>query len=81
MRLDMTSGKNCKVKDNLVNQLILLNNKLNSLNPSHVHDEKAREEIQLRRESLYLEIKQHRKKGHNGQPCPAIQRFVMATGR
>ena len=46
MRLDMTSGKNCKVKDNLVNQLILLNNKLNSLNPSHVHDEKAREKAE-----------------------------------
>jgi len=77
----MTSGTNCKVKDNLENQLILLNDKLNFLNPSHVHDEKAREEIQVRRESLHIEIKQHKKKGHNGQPCPATPRFVTTAGR
>jgi hypothetical protein len=30
----MTSGNKCKVKDNLVNQLIALNNKLNTLSPA-----------------------------------------------
>jgi hypothetical protein len=74
----MTSGQKCAVKDNLVNQLILLNDKLNALNPGWERNEKAREEIQLRREVLYLEIKQHRKKGHNGQRCPGVEPFVMA---
>ena len=72
----MTSGKKCKVKDNLVNQLIALNNKLNALSPELLHSEQARAEVQERRESLYVEIKRHRAKGHEGKPCPAIQRFV-----
>ena len=71
----MTSGKKCKVKDNLVNQLIALNNKLNTLSPHLLQGEKARAEVQERRESLYVEIKQHRAKGHEGKPCPAAQRF------
>jgi hypothetical protein len=71
----MPSGKKCKVKDNLVNQLIALNNKLNTLSPTLLHGEKARAEVQERRENLYIEIKHHRAKGHQGKPCPAAQRF------
>lgn len=69
----MTSGDTCKVKDDLVNQLITLNNKLNTLSPDLLHSEQARAEVQERRESLYVEIKQHRAKGHEGKPCPAAQ--------
>jgi hypothetical protein len=63
------------VKDDLVNQLIALNSKLNTLSPSLLRSEQARAEVQERRESLYLEIKLHRKKGHDGKPCPAVQRL------
>ena len=69
----MTSGNKCKVKDDLVNQLIALNNKLNTLSPSFLHSQQARAEVQERRETLYVEIKQHRTKGHEGKPCPAVQ--------
>jgi hypothetical protein len=75
MRFDhMTSENKCKVKDDLVNQLVTLNNKLNTLSPALLHSEQARAEVQERRESLYCEIKQHRAKGHEGRPCPAAQR-------
>jgi hypothetical protein len=67
----MTSGRKCRVKDNLVNQLIALNNKLNTLSPDLLHSEEARAEVQERREGLYIEIKRHRAKGHEGKPCPA----------
>jgi hypothetical protein len=69
----MTSGKMCKVKDDLVNQLIALNNKLNTLSPDLLHSEQARAEVQERRESLYVEIKRHRKIGHEGKHCPAVE--------
>ena len=75
MRIDhMTSDNKCNVKDDLVNQLIALNNKLNTLSPDLLHGEQARAEVQERRESLYVEIKRHRAKGHEGKPCPAAQR-------
>ena len=74
----MKSGEKCPVKDDLVRQLVALNNKLNTLSPDLVHGEQAREEIQQRRESLYIEIKRHRAKGHEGKPCPAVQRFSAA---
>jgi hypothetical protein len=48
----MTSGNKCKVKDELVNQLIALNDKLNTLSPALLHSEQARAEVQERRESL-----------------------------
>jgi hypothetical protein len=80
MRFDhMTSGDACKVKDDLVNQLITLNNKLNTLSPDLLHSEQARAEVQERRESLYVEIKQHRAKGHEGKPCPAAQRLPYSS--
>ncbi len=76
LRLDhMTSGTQCQVKDDLVNQLIALNNKLNTLSPALLHTEQAREKVQQQRENLYVEIKRHRAKGHGGKPCPAAQRF------
>jgi hypothetical protein len=71
----MTSENQCQVKDDLVNQLIALNNKLNTLSPALLHSEQAREEVQQQRENLYVEIKRHRAKGHQGKPCPAVQRF------
>ena len=70
----MTSGTNCKLKDDLVNQLIALNNKLNTLSTAFLHSEQARAEVQERRENLYVDIKRHRAKGHEGKPCPAAQR-------
>ena len=75
----MTPGKNCKVKDDLVNQLIALNGKLNNLSPDVLHSEQARAEVQEKRESLYIEIKLHRKKGHEGKPCPAVQHYVRQS--
>ena len=76
MRIDhMTSGNKCNVKDDLVNQLIALNNKLNILSPALLHGEQARAEVQVRRESLYVDIKRHSAKGHEGKPCPAAKRL------
>ena len=75
----MTSGINCKVKDDLVNQLIALNDKLNTLSPALLHSQQARTEVQERRESLYAEIKRHRAKGHEGKPCPAAQRLPYSS--
>jgi hypothetical protein len=71
----MTSTNQCQVKDDLVNQLIALNDKLNTLSPGLLHSEQAREEVQQQRENLYVEIKRHRAKGHQGKPCPTVQRF------
>jgi hypothetical protein len=64
---------NCKVKDELVSQLIALNNKLNLLSPDLVHGDEDRAEVQQQRENLYAEIKHHRAKGHEGKPCPAAR--------
>ena len=75
----MTSGKKCKEKDDLVNQLIALNNKLNTLSPALLHSAQARAEVQERRESLYVEIKRHRAKGHEGKPCPAVQHLPYSS--
>ena len=71
----MTSANQCPVKDDLVNQLIALNDKLNTLSPALLHSEQAREEVQQQRENLYVEIKRHRAKGHQGKPCPAVRHF------
>ena len=80
MRVDnMATGNQCDVKDDLVNLLIALNNKLNTLSPAWLHSEQARAEVQERRESLYVEIKQHRAKGHEGKPCPAAQRLPYSS--
>ena len=75
----MTSGNKCKVKDDLVNQLSALNNKLNTLSPALLHGEQARAEVQELRASLYVEIKWHRAKGHEGKPCPAVQRLPYSS--
>jgi hypothetical protein len=74
----MTSGKKCKVKDDLVNQLIALNNKLDTLSPDLLRSEQERAEVQERRESLQIEIKRHRAKGHDGKPCPAARYEILA---
>ena len=65
---------NCQVKDDLVNQLIALNNKLNMLSPDLIHGDEERAEVQQQRESLQAEIKHHRAKGHGGRPCPAARK-------
>jgi len=65
---------NCRVKDELVNQLMALNNKLNTLSPYLVHGQEERAEVQQQREILHTEIKRHRAKGHDGKPCPAAQK-------
>ena len=75
----MTSENECNVKDDLVNQLIALNDKLNTLSPALLHSEQARAKVQEQRESLYVEIKQHRAKGHEGKPCPAAQRLPYGS--
>jgi hypothetical protein len=75
----MTSGNKCKVKDDLVNQLIALNNKLNTLSPAWLRSQQARAVVQEQRESLYVEIKQHRAKGHDGKSCPAAQRVPYSS--
>jgi hypothetical protein len=77
----MTSGNKCNVEKDLVNQLVALNNKLNTLSPSWLHSEQARAEVQEQRESLYIEIKQHRAKGHEGRPCPAAHRLPYSVDR
>ena len=64
---------NCLVKDELVNQLLALNNKLNTLSPELIHGDDERAEVQQQREVLYTEIKRHRAKGHEGGPCPAAR--------
>ncbi len=74
----MTSGNKCKVQDDLVNQLIALNNKLNTLSTTFLHSPQARAEVQERRETLYVDIKRHRAKGHEGKPCPAAQHLRQA---
>ena len=61
----------CKVKDELMNRLIALNDKLNRLSPAFLHSEVDRAEVQLQRESLHVEIKRHKAKGHDGKRCPA----------
>jgi hypothetical protein len=38
-----------------------------------LHSEQGRAEVQEKREVLYVEIKRHRKTGHEGKPCPAVQ--------
>jgi len=75
----MTSENKCKVKDDLVNQLIALNNKLNTLSPALLHSQQARAEVQERRENLHVEIKRHRAKGHEGKPCPAVQHLPYSS--
>ena len=69
----MTAEITCRVKDALVNELLLLNNKLNTLSPTLLHSKEARAQVQERREILQIEIKQHRKNGHDGRPCPAVE--------
>ena len=67
------------MKDDLVNRLIVLNNKVNTLSPTFLHDQEARAEVQERREALYVEIKWHRAKGHDGKPCPAAKHLPYSS--
>ncbi len=76
----MTVGIPCKVKDDLVAQLMALNDKLNTLSPAVLRSEQAREGVQQQREGLYVELKRHRAKGHRGKPCPSVQRFSPIRG-
>jgi len=75
--------KTCRVEADLVRELTALSNKLNTLSPSWVHSEQAREQIQERRQVLQAEIKQHRSKGHAGKRCPSfdLRRAALSTSR
>ena len=64
---------NCLVKDELVNRLIGLNNKVNILSPDFVPSEAERASVQEQRGGLYADIIHHRAKGHDGKPCPAAR--------
>jgi hypothetical protein len=68
----MTSDQRCKVRDGMVSQMIVLNSKLNTLSPGLLHSQRARTEVQEKRESLLAELKVHSRKGHDGKPCPAV---------
>jgi hypothetical protein len=65
----------CQTNNDLVDAIISLNNKLNRLSPSSVSDEGQLAEISEKREALLIEMRQHRKKGHDGRPCPANVRL------
>src|SRR5215471_13141527 len=62
----------CHIHDGLVQELSILNSKLNSLSPHWVRSEQAREEVQEQRETLQAELKEHRRKGHDGKRCPSF---------
>ncbi len=66
----MKPSNRCRIQDDLVSELTALSSKLNTPRPNWVRSEQAREEIQQRRETLQIELKQHRKKGHDGNRCP-----------
>ena len=53
----MALANKCKIKDRLVNRLIALNNKLNTLSPALLRGEQARAEVQELRQELYVDIK------------------------
>jgi hypothetical protein len=61
----------CQVKDDLVNQLMTLNSKLNLLSPDLVQGDEKRAEVEQQRGALFADLKRHRSKGHDGKPCPA----------
>lgn len=70
--------KTCRVENDLVRELAALSDKLNMLSPTWVRSEEEREEIQQRRDALHIEIKQHRKKGHDGKSCPSFESRKVA---
>ena len=54
--------------------IIGLNNKLNLLSPDRVSEHGQLVEIEERRQVLLVEMRNHRRKGHSGRPCPAAPR-------
>jgi prefoldin subunit 5 len=66
--------RNCKTHTELVDAIQSLNNKLNFLSPERVTGEAQLTKVTEQREALLIEIRQHRKKGHDGRPCPAAPR-------
>ena len=69
----MTTENKCKIKDHLVSRLIALNDKLNTLSPTVLLGLQARAEVQQQRGTLYIELMEHRAKGHDGRACPAAR--------
>jgi hypothetical protein len=72
----MASGNDCKVKDDLENQISTLNNNLNTLSPAWLYTQRAA--VQERHESPYVEIKRNRGDATQRQtlscrPAPALQ--------
>ena len=64
----------CKAHAEMMDALVALNNKLNLLSPNRVSGREQVERVSERREELLVEIKHHRKKGHDGRPCPSAPR-------
>jgi hypothetical protein len=62
---------NCQTNNDLVEAIVSLNNKLNRLSPDRVSEEGQLAEIAEQREVLLIEMRNHRKRGHDGKPCPA----------
>jgi hypothetical protein len=73
----------CRIQDDLVSELTALSSKLNRPNPTWVRSEAEQDEIQKRRETLQVELKQHRKKGHNGTRYPGFNppRYSLSAAR
>jgi len=75
----MKSENSCRVQADLISQLTVLNSKLNALSPHWVRSEQKREEIQQQRQTLQVELKQHRTKGHDGNRCPSFERRLTVS--
>jgi hypothetical protein len=70
-RLAVSLDVDCKTYSDLVDAIVVLNNKLNRLSPSYVSGDRPLAEISALRDALLIEMRHHRKKGHDGKPCPA----------
>jgi len=68
----MKSQNSCRVQAGLISEITALNSKLNALSPHWVRSEQERDEIQKHRETLQVELKRHRAKGHDGNRCPSF---------
>ena len=60
----------------MVDAINVLNGKLNTLSPNHVSDFGQQLQISEERQTLLNEIQHHRRKGHDGKPCPDAPRAI-----
>jgi hypothetical protein len=66
----------CKKHSHLVDTIQILNSKLNTLSLHRVSDSGQQLQISEQRDSLLNEMRHHRRKGHDGKPCPDAPRVV-----